>query len=235
LDRYQQVLALRTNRIGVLARVADCQYALGKTNEAAAAALELAKKNNDRGTALLAQGLLDPAVGHFENAIETLTRLIAKGRRNDLEMELAVSLRNRGLVRRAQGNLGAVIADFGRAEEICARLIAREGQTDLARQHAMILTQLAWIYATSPDGSLRDGRKAREQALKACELSEWKAGAAIESLAAACAETGSFAEAVKWQEKALELAPPTQKAQLRSRLELYQSGKPYRLSLSKAN
>lgn len=46
--------------------------------------------------------------------------------------------------------------------------------------------------------------------------------------AAAYAENGEFGEAVKWQEKAIELAPTSEKADLRSRLELYKSGKPYR-------
>ena len=48
------------------------------------------------------------------------------------------------------------------------------------------------------------------------------------TLAAACAENGSFGEAVEWQSKAIQLAPGQAKDELRSTLELYQSGKPYR-------
>ena len=45
---------------------------------------------------------------------------------------------------------------------------------------------------------------------------------------AAYAKNGDFDEAVKWQEKAIELAPANEKADLRSRLVLYKSGKPFR-------
>ena len=50
----------------------------------------------------------------------------------------------------------------------------------------------------------------------------------IYTLAAAHAEAGQFDQAVRWQEKAIPLAPEAQRDVLRRRLELYQQGKPYR-------
>jgi hypothetical protein len=49
-------------------------------------------------------------------------------------------------------------------------------------------------------------------------------------MAAACAEFGDFATAVKWETKALEALPKEDAAQqsFRSRLALYQDKKPYR-------
>ena len=104
----------------------------------------------------------------------------------------------------------------------------------MSSQFARSLNALAWIQATSPDPAFRDGNNARNYALQACELSEWKAFVAVETLAAAWAETGNFAEAIKWQEKALELAPLKYRVELRGRLDLYKSGKPYRTTLPKA-
>jgi tetratricopeptide (TPR) repeat protein len=87
---------------------------------------------------------------------------------------------------------------------------------------------LAWIWATCPDAKFRDGKKAVEYATKACELTQYKAFGVIDTLAAAYAEDGKFDEAVKWQKKAVELAPENEKKKLRERLELFEAKKPYR-------
>jgi serine/threonine-protein kinase len=88
---------------------------------------------------------------------------------------------------------------------------------------------LAWIWATCPERSFRDGDKAVEYAKKACELDKWKSGMLIATLAAAHAETGDFDEAIKWQKKVVEKAPDDRcKAWAQRRLELFERGLPYR-------
>jgi hypothetical protein len=89
----------------------------------------------------------------------------------------------------------------------------------------------AWILATSPDATYRDGRLAVAAATHASELTNWKNGQVLATLAAACAEIGDFASAVRWQERALErvaaegrILKPEQ-----DRLSLYKSAKPFRL------
>ena len=52
-------------------------------------------------------------------------------------------------------------------------------------------------------------------------------GDAIDTLAAALAETGDFAQAVTWQERAIELNKSPDKEE-EARLELYRKGQPYR-------
>ncbi len=88
----------------------------------------------------------------------------------------------------------------------------------------------AWICATCSDPKYRDGKKAVESATRACELTSWKNASFIDTLAAACAEAGDFASAVKWQEKALGLpvrGEPRRNA-FDSRMALYETKKPYR-------
>jgi tetratricopeptide (TPR) repeat protein len=86
----------------------------------------------------------------------------------------------------------------------------------------------AWFRATCPEAKYRDAKKALALGAKACEKSEWKNFGAIDTLAAAHAEAGDFAEAVRLQKKALESATPALKKKMTERLALYESGKPYR-------
>ncbi len=88
----------------------------------------------------------------------------------------------------------------------------------------------AWILATCPDTSLRDGKLAVATATRAAELTNWKDEQVLSTLAAAYAESGDFAAAVRWQQRALERHAATgvsTKAD-QDRLALYKAGKPYR-------
>jgi tetratricopeptide (TPR) repeat protein len=89
----------------------------------------------------------------------------------------------------------------------------------------------AWILATCPDPKYRDGKKAVEEAIQACELGGTTDPYLDEVRAAAHAEAGEFDKAVEWQAKALKAAanvPGTDTEGDRSRLKLYQDKKPFR-------
>src|SRR6201999_1455894 len=66
------------------------------------------------------------------------------------------------------------------AEIDVAGIAAEDGSGD--RQHyelqdhvARVCNDLAWLLATVPDATLRDGKKALTLSTKACELTHWKA------------------------------------------------------------
>ncbi|HVK12282.1 MAG TPA: tetratricopeptide repeat protein [Gemmataceae bacterium] len=101
---------------------------------------------------------------------------------------------------------------------------------NLNPQSAINLNALAWHLCTAPDSNARDGRRAVEIALKACELTEYKNGGYVDTLAAAYAEAGDFAKAVEWQEKALKAGdiPIKDMAAAKKRLELFKAKKAYR-------
>ncbi len=88
---------------------------------------------------------------------------------------------------------------------------------------------LAWLYATCPKDAVRNGKKAVQLALKACDFSDWHDGETMDTLAAAYAECKLFAEAVQWQKRAVEMshADKEDRTKALGRLKLYEEGKPY--------
>jgi tetratricopeptide (TPR) repeat protein len=108
----------------------------------------------------------------------------------------------------------------------------RQGLTEAIRLDPRVgpaYNNLAWIFGTCPNAAFRNGPKAVEYAKQACELTAWKEASFLDTLAAAYAESGNFEEAIKWQEKVIDLTNDEEaKAGLRTRLALYKEGKPFR-------
>jgi len=98
-------------------------------------------------------------------------------------------------------------------------------QSDLG---AVVLNQIAWVYATSADAGVRNGVKAVELATMACTRSQWTRPALLDTLAAAHAEAGQFEAAVRWQFRAVELAAEARKPTYQSRVRLYEMRQAYR-------
>jgi tetratricopeptide (TPR) repeat protein len=101
-------------------------------------------------------------------------------------------------------------------------------QSNKPYRDASMYSDVAWRRATSLADRYRDGKIAVEFATKACELTSWKDSKTLGTLAAAYAELGDFANAVKWGEKSLELASEARKQRATERLDLYRANKPFR-------
>jgi spermidine synthase len=91
---------------------------------------------------------------------------------------------------------------------------------------------LAWILASSPEASLRDGAKAVRLAAHSDQLAGGKNPKVLGTLAAAYAEAGQFGQAIATVQRALQAdgADPRSpvSGMLRQALALYQSGAPLR-------
>ncbi|HTV62946.1 MAG TPA: tetratricopeptide repeat protein [Verrucomicrobiae bacterium] len=94
------------------------------------------------------------------------------------------------------------------------------------------LNNLAWILATSPDGSLRNGAEAVSDAEKACRLTLFKRPEMLSALAAAYAEAGNFPLAIATAESAIQTANASGDARAATVdeqfLPLFRAGKPWR-------
>jgi serine/threonine-protein kinase len=89
---------------------------------------------------------------------------------------------------------------------------------------------LAWSYATDLNPRLRNGPEALRLALHCVEVSHRTDWLYLDTLAAAYAECGQFQSAVQTEEEVLAFPdmsalPADAVAELKTRLELYKSGK----------
>ena len=109
-----------------------------------------------------------------------------------------------------------------------AALADYEAAMQLEPDDTGVLNNLAWLLATSPEEELRDGRRAIKLATKAGELTHHQQAHILSTIAAAYAETGDFATARRWSEKAVELGDDSLKEQLRKELASYEDEKPWR-------
>lgn len=97
-------------------------------------------------------------------------------------------------------------------------------------KYASALNNRAWIRATSKVDRCRDGKVAVEEVAKACELTGWRNPGYLDTLSCAYAEIGDFAQAIRWQTKALE-APAYRQEEgdnAKAKLALYVNKQPFR-------
>jgi len=157
----------------------------------------------DRGFAYLEKHDVDKAIADCTEAIR-------------LDPELAEAYDNRGNAYEKKSDFDKAVADY--TESI-----------RLDPEEASPRNSLAWLLATSSNSRIRDGKRAVEHAKRACELSQWKEGDYLDTLAAAYAEVGMFDKAVEFQQKALVMATKdTDKEEYRKNLNLYRNSKHWR-------
>ncbi|MDR1959123.1 MAG: tetratricopeptide repeat protein [Planctomycetaceae bacterium] len=126
---------------------------------------------------------------------------------------------------------GDALLGLGRHKEAIAEY---EKLVKITPEDEGVLNNLSWVLATTPEDSLRDGKRALELAQKSCELTDYKMPHILSTLAAAYAETGDFDEALKWISKGCELAVEAEYDQaehLEQEKASYEAKKPWREKL----
>lgn len=125
-------------------------------------------------------------------------------------------------------NMAVIHQDMGQWGEALERYeaAARSNPEDFRAY-----SNLAWILATCPDASVRDGEQALSLASKACTISA-NLGT-LDTYAAALARAGQFDKAASMQRRLVEQArqadgfPPEITKEMEERLALYVAGSPY--------
>jgi tetratricopeptide (TPR) repeat protein len=125
----------------------------------------------------------------------------------------------------ANAALGRYAESLKEIEHVIA---IRPRTTGLARA----LSDRAWLRATCPDPSFRNGQQAIKDATAACRIMSWDDEDMIDTLAAAYAEAGDFDSAVSYEEKALAIKGITAEESKRCQhhLALFKQHRPLRLS-----
>jgi tetratricopeptide (TPR) repeat protein len=244
IAQYAEALRIHPGNAEVHNNLGAALNARGRVDEAIAQYSEVlrldpghADAHNNLGVALLRTGRVAEALTQFAEAVRSNPDhadahsnlgvvLLGQGRLEPARAELEAAIRlNPGLAQ-AHNNLGMVLFRQGRfAEALDQYAAALERNPGYARAHQ----NLARLRATAADARHRDGRRAVEAATRACELTGGNDPGMLDTLAAAWAEAGDFAQAVHWQARALDRAGDgAARDAFRSRLKLYQDGQPYR-------
>jgi Flp pilus assembly protein TadD len=160
--------------------------------------------HNNIGTAYQSKGDHAGAIKHFDAALKA-------------DPTDATVFYNRGRANQYTGNYSAAAEDYAESIRVDPNYLPGYNNA-------------AWLAATCPDEKYRDAKMALELAQRAADMTQGKVWEVLDTLAAAQAENGDFATAVKTSEQAIELGSDAAiHGGVRDRMTLYQASQPYRM------
>jgi tetratricopeptide (TPR) repeat protein len=229
------------NRVGmILAAAGDLDGAVAQYRAALQLTPDLPDAHDNLGAALDALGQRDAALAEYAEGVRlapqraeaqcTLAEALGRAGRFQeaaTHFRLAVPMDPHSL--RARYGLALAQAKAGQVREAVAEFDA------LLREQPnwpAVEVMLAWLLATPDDPRLRDGPRATRLAEDAVQRTNHQNPDALNSLAAAYAESGRLTDAVETAEAALELAQASGRSALAGaladRLAQYRAGQPAR-------
>jgi tetratricopeptide (TPR) repeat protein len=245
--RYRRVLlaSLSSVILAVLIVCARAQAAYWRDSETLwSHALSCTTDNiiaeGNLGQACYAKGKMREAMMHFQNSLRIAPNqapihsslgvfFLEMGQLNESLAHLQQALQIEPNFADAHFNLGNTYLQMGRATEALSHY---NRALEIDPNDTEALNNMAWILATWPEALTRDGAKAVALAERADILTQKTKPRIAATLAAAYAETGRFADAIKTGQRAMELAAAERNAALadsiRDQIQLYQSGAAFR-------
>ncbi len=246
ISQFQEAIRLKPDEVNAHYNLGAVLSQQGRTDEAinqfqAAIRLrpEYAEAYDNLAKLLAGEGRLDEAVSCYRaeiglkpGAVDAEGNLgnvlAAQGRHAEADREYEAVLRL--VPNSAQGHLR-----YGQALAAEHRYGAAKGEyekvLELHPGHREASERLAWLLATCPEASLRDGKEAVELAEGVRAPGGNESPQFLDTLGAAYAEAGEFEKAVETARRALELPAtkedPSLAAGIQSRLKLYEAHTAY--------
>jgi tetratricopeptide (TPR) repeat protein len=208
---FQKALEIKPGLAEVHNSLGDCLLQGGRMEEAVneyQKAVEIkpdfAEAQNNLGYGLMLSGRANEAIAHFEKALKSAPNFaeahynlacgcLQVGKVDDAIVHFQKSIELNPHLVPAYNSLGDAYRQKGMAAEAMATY---RKAIDLQPQFITPQINLAWMLATWPEPSVRDGNKAIALALQASQISKKEDPLVLQTLAAAYAETGRFPEAL---------------------------------------
>jgi tetratricopeptide (TPR) repeat protein len=208
---YQAALQIEPNYMDALGNCGVALFQKGRTNDAIAQFQKMlqlrpgnAAAHYDLGHAFLQMGRVDEAMGHLRRALQ-------------LKPDSANACHDLATAFLQKGKFAEAINTY-------------QEELQIEPHDPQVQVRLAWLLATCPQASLRNGGRAVELARQANALTGGKNPVTLRTLAAALAEVGQFGEAGDSLQQAIELAEAAGRKdlarQLNDDLNRYKSGLP---------
>jgi tetratricopeptide (TPR) repeat protein len=195
---------------------------------------------NNLGIIFLGRGQVDQAISRFQAAVDIrpanaaahdnlAKAFLQKGRVSNAMVQYRKMLEIQPGNVEAHNILGTVLIQQGRVSEAIEQW--REALA-MQPENGNAKSNLAWVFATDPEQSFRNGPEAVQLAKQALQLSGGKNPIILRTLAAAYAETGEFSKAIQAAQQGVELANSVGNSRLATELQgniaLYQEQRPLR-------
>ncbi|MEM6690832.1 MAG: tetratricopeptide repeat protein [Planctomycetota bacterium] len=209
IDDLNEVMRLDTTHLHAPMRRGLAKAELGQYQQAIADYDLAILRKPDSADAFHNRGNEWIQLGKFRKAIADLTTAIR------IDPESAVSFNSRGIAWNRKGCYWKALADYERALEL-------DPDSTLRR------SVLASFLVNCPSRRYRDGKRALQLITEVCELKGYGDAAIVNCLAAAHAETGDFASAITFQERAISLSEDEEEIEdMQFSLQGYQAGVVY--------
>lgn len=220
IDDFSEAIRLDPSCTAALTNRGNSFRAIGEQGRAIADFDQVVKiMKGDAPVAILNRGIARKNAGDIALAIADYTEVIRldPGRNDTSPTTVSKAYFNRGIAYQTSHDFKRAIVDY-------------EDAIRVDPANTLALNNIAWVLATCPEPELRDGPRAVEIATCACEQTQWKQGGLVDTLAAAHAEVGNFAEASRLERLFIEfdLTKERRDAGL-EKLASYERQLPYRM------